>query len=106
MSTRNILQDALLILEQGWTQGAVARRDDDTTCPTCDRDATQFSIIGAIWRAAEVNGGGDYEYRVAFMRVNEQFYGSAAVWNDDESRTFPQVREMMMRAAGSNASSR
>lgn len=48
-----VLLDAAAIVEAGWCQGANARRADGQRCSHQDPAATQFCLLGAVYRAAE-----------------------------------------------------
>lgn len=83
----------------GWTQGAMARKADNTPCSALDTDATFFSITGAIIRAYPGNFSKMYhklyEANECLNLNNGKFMLD---FNDDPQTTASMVIEALRRA--------
>lgn len=100
MSTKQVLEGALFLMEQGWSKGAFARTGDgDTTLPD-DPRARSFCAKGAVYCMAQ----GDAEVnRVAQLALEATIGGPIITWNDRPETTISDVRMAFRRAIGSRA---
>jgi tRNA A37 methylthiotransferase MiaB len=83
----------------GWTQGAMARKADDTSCDALDKDAVKFSITGAIIRAYPGNFAEMYH---KFYNANEclDFNSKLVVDYNDNPQTTASLAIEALRRAG------
>ena len=90
-----LISRGLEVLEQhGWTQGHYGNERDG------------FCMVGALYRALREEGltdeffpwQGPLAQTLRHLRAQTGI-ANIAMWNDEEGRTFSQVREVMRRAA-------
>jgi hypothetical protein len=101
-TAKDILLKAAEIVEQGWTQGELARDENDGVRRTQRGYACKFCMTGAIFRAA-----GDapeaYQVHLALTKANTivqlRGYASIPKYNDNRSRTQAEVAEALREAA-------
>jgi hypothetical protein len=89
---------ASLFVNLGWTQGAMARKADNTPCDALDPEAKLFSITGAIIRAYPENFAEMYHklYNAnACLNLNGKFISD---YNDDPQTTASLIMEALKRA--------
>lgn len=113
MSALEILQRMETIIngagtDDNWTQGAVARKADDSPCAALHPDAVKWDLMGALqkanweWNVDETNDPPIYtHYHEALDLIRDYFYSPTVPfenplaqynsdfekWNDDESES-------------------
>lgn len=81
----------LLTYESNWVKGVYAKTAEGRNASYCDPDAIRFCLLGAINRCYPPLGK-----REVVNRVVDQLSGRAiAEWNDDQSTTFTDVRNLV-----------
>ena len=86
MKVKDLLTD-----ESKWVKGAYARTAEGRRAGSCESDAVRFCLLGAITRCYPNAGFGE-----VLNRVVDQLPGRAiAEWNDDQSTTFTDVRNLV-----------
>lgn len=84
------------LVQIGWSQGAMARKADNTPCSALDNEAVAFSITGAIIRA----------YPGKFSEMYHKLYNSTEFlkntfvidYNDNPNTTKESVIEVLKNA--------
>ena len=92
--------------DDNWTQGACARKVDDTPCSPLHPDAVKFDLTGALilanqqWNVGENNSPPTYEFfheayaiiqafafdpPIPFEHPQSQYNRDIEAWNDSES---------------------
>lgn len=99
MSTKQVLEDALGLLEQGWTKGTYARDIDGNPVTPREPSATSFCVRGAVYCVA----GTTSEHLEALGALNDAIPTSIITWNDAPDTTFTDVYTVFRRAIGSRA---
>jgi hypothetical protein len=94
MKIRELLTD-----ESKWTQGAFAETETGHPVDYDDESAAKFCIVGAVRKCY---GRGD-EATTVFRKVKDEVqrvHGGLerlAAWNDDDRRTFAEVKALVER---------
>jgi hypothetical protein len=84
------------LVTAGWTQGAMARKADNTPCDALDKDAVAFSITGAVIRAYPENFSEMYH---KLYNANGFLSGKLMVdYNDNPHTTKETVVEVLKNA--------
>ena len=93
-------KDAIKFLEQGWTQGCLARNKDGRKTHPWNTDAVCFCAVGALVKAYE---GDATEVETARDMLNalliEGGKRTLAAWNDELGRTKEDVIKLFEEAA-------
>ena len=82
----DILQEAKLLLKQGWCQGAFARDSQGNPVPVMDSSAVSFDAAGAIARASISR---NVRWQIAMVPFSEALKESIPKWQDHA--TLPEV---------------
>lgn len=98
-----VLAGASILVERGWTQGAMARTIAGLQASPGRTDAVCWCASGAIWAAARklygVQRGLTIE-GLARERLRDVIRPAAvAIWNDAKGRTAHEVAEKLREAA-------
>jgi hypothetical protein len=100
-TAKDILLKAAEIVEQGWTQGELARTVEDSPCGVSNPNACKFCMSGAINKA--VGNEHDGNYRRAMNAANSvafrRGYGNIPEFNDARERTQAEVAATLREAA-------
>lgn len=101
MTAHELLHRAANRVSSGWSQGAEARTADGRPVPVTDRNATLFSLLGAL--QASSLAGGDMqpdEIRLAVAAIAQLISDpSLAHWNDQKKRTQREVQTLLEQAS-------
>lgn len=100
-TTKDILLKAAEIVEQGWTQGEMARTAEDSKCGVSNPNACKFCMSGAIVRAVKEAQDGNYRRAIAAanLLVQRKGYPSMPHFNDASARTQAEVAAALREAA-------
>ncbi len=93
--TKEILQEALALIEKGWCQGAFAKDKYGYSCPEDSCYAVSYCIIGAISKVSLLKRfiNNDGTPIIAYI-IKEDIL----VWNDAPGRTKGEVIAVFKRA--------
>ena len=84
----------LLSAPDRWTQGAAARRVDESCTDPRDPEAVSWCLAGAIMRCYDNPG----EHWFVVEKVTEELSTSCILaWNDHQGRTWKEVIELAQR---------
>jgi hypothetical protein len=97
------LQNAKLLVLQGWTHGAYARDASNETIHFSDLNATCFCTVGAIYRAngpfIDNNTTGEYYgLRYLWKAVKLENEPELTHWNDAPGRTLNDILDVYDKA--------
>ena len=102
-----VLVGASILVERGWTQGAMARTGAGMAASPSRSDAVCWCASGAIWAAAERLLGPQHAplvEREARERLRDVISPAApTIWNDAKGRTAAEVAAKLREAAGVQA---
>ena len=87
----------LLVYRRHWTQGTLAREVDGTPCTYRSESACCWCLTGALRKCYPVFWGAALVEQTLLKYISKNYVAmDIAGWNDDPSRTFDQVREMLV----------
>lgn len=103
IKAREVISSAIVLIERGWSQKAVARRADGTPCGPADTDAAAWCLTGALYRRvdyrvfpADACNAERLIRSVIGLRSGVDEHGKpihegTTQWNDDPKRTVVDV---------------
>jgi hypothetical protein len=95
-TAKEVFQDAAALVEDGWTQGHMARDADGDMADALGDRATCWCALGALYRA--VGDDGDL-FRNVSVTLARQIGTAVPIWNDAPDRTQAEVIAALRRAA-------
>ena len=97
MNSVAVLEGAIDLIKQGWTQKALARNERGWTVSPMHHGACTWCIEGALFKAQwDLSPGVEGEYLDPMAsRLVAFFRAPISEWNDQEGRTQSEVVEAM-----------
>jgi hypothetical protein len=95
MKAAQVLEEAAVLVQRGWTQHVPARDASNLHVPWNSAAATSWCIIGAVWRAA----GGVVIGNAVLPHIAKVIGKEISSWNDCYGRTQEEVVKVLRAAA-------
>ena len=97
-NTIRVLERAAELVEQGWTQGFVARTASGNECDSYHSQACVWCAIGALERSLYETGGRSFFDAHHKLQIASGDRGMLSEWNDAPERTQAEVVAAFRRA--------